>query len=653
MVSNTVPTMMSAEVFQSTAAFNSLVSGTPDDDVLIGTIGNDVVDGLTGNDVLSGDRGTDLLLGDEGNDRLNGGGGNDALFGEDGDDALSGGRDSDLLRGGNGNDFLDGGSGDDLLLGGSGNDVAFGGDGNDVLNGGSGNDALRGGEGRNTLIGGIGDDVLDGGSDVDQIKGGDGIDAARGGDGDDEIEGEAGNDVLQGEGGNDRLSGGDGDDILDGDGVVQLIGLTDQNALVAFDPNLPGQVTKTLVQGIEGRLLGIDVRPADGQFYGLTDANRVYRIDPATGQSSLVTSLDIPFTAGQASGVDFNPAPDRLRVVGNNEQNLRINLTPGATPVVAGDTPLAYAAGDVSAGQDPNIVAAAYTRSFSPSPDPTRATTLYLIDARQDTLVRQGGLDFVAGVSPAADSPNAGQLTTIGKLGVDFTDATGFDIFEAPNGLRVAIATSNSTLYSIDLNTGLATSLGTIGDGTLNLPGLATTIGVDPKLRGNDTLSGGAGNDILSGRAGQDTLDGGTGNDLLDGGDDRDTLLGGTGDDVLIGGAGNDRLSGGAGVDTFSFSGNQPFQPKLVGMDRIVDFSAVDRILLDQTVFGAITLDQIAIVNTDRAAATSAGVITYSTATGMLFFNQNGAAAGLGTGGKLAELEGSPQVSLANFAIVA
>ncbi|MCU0527392.1 MAG: DUF4394 domain-containing protein [Elainella sp. Prado103] len=652
-MSSQTPAMMSAENFQSTASFNALVTGTPDDDVLIGTIGNDVIDGLTGDDVLSGDRGMDLLLGDEGNDRLNGGTGNDALFGEDGDDLLSGGRDQDLLRGGNGNDRLEGESGDDLLLGGSGNDVAFGGDGNDVLNGGSGNDALRGGEGRNILLGGIGDDVLDGGSDTDQIKGGDGVDAARGGDGNDSIEGENGNDVLQGEGGNDRLSGGEGDDILDGDGSVQVIGLTDQNMLVAFDPNVPSQVTKTLVQGVEGKLVGIDVRPADGLFYGLTDANRVYQIDPMTGQSRLVTSLDIPLTAGQAAGVDFNPAPDRLRVVGNNEQNLRINLTPGATPVVIADTPLVYAAGDVSAGQDPNIVAAAYTRSFFPSPDPTRPTTLYLIDSRLDRLVRQGGLDFVNGVSPATDSPNAGQLTTIGDLGIDVAEATGFDIFEAPNGLRIAIASSHSTLYSIDLNTAATIKLGQIGDGTLNLPGLATTIAVDPQLRGNDTLSGGGGNDILTGRAGQDSLEGGTGNDVLDGGDDRDTLLGGAGDDVLIGGAGNDRLSGGTGADTFSFSGNQAFQPQLFGMDRIVDFvAAVDRILLDQTVFGVITLDQIAIVNTDRAATTSTGLITYSTATGRLFFNQNGVTAGLGTGGKLAELEGIPSITQANFAIV-
>ncbi len=80
----------------------------------------------------------------------------------------------------------------------------------------------------------------------------------------------------------------------------------------------------------------------------------------------------------------------------------------------------------------------------------------------------------------------------------------------------------------------------------------------------NNTLSGTAGWDTLYGLAGNDTLSGGTGSDILSGGD---------GNDILIGGVGADTLHGGAGNDTFKYltftEGDN---------DRIVDFSAIDRI---------------------------------------------------------------------------
>jgi hypothetical protein len=75
------------------------------------------------------------------------------------------------------------------------------------------------------------------------------------------------------------------------------------------------------------------------------------------------------------------------------------------------------------------------------------------------------------------DPPNDGVLTTVGPLGVDFGETGGFDIVTEPSGAEEAYAASGATLYAIDLNTGAARSLGTIGDGRATIVGLAAITG--------------------------------------------------------------------------------------------------------------------------------------------------------------------------------
>ncbi|NJR63767.1 MAG: hypothetical protein HC769_36370 [Cyanobacteria bacterium CRU_2_1] len=142
---------------------------------------------------------------------------------------------------------------------------------------------------------------------------------------------------------------------------------------------------------------------------------------------------------------------------------------------------------------------------------------------------------------------------------------------------------------------------------------------------------------------------GDNGNDTLLGGSANDTLLGGAGKDDLNGLGGNDTLTGGVGADGFAFGG-APFSS--IGIDTITDFNAGDRIILDQTTFGPIAGADIQIVADDAAAALSAGLITYSQGTGNLFFNQNGAEAGLGTGDQFATLTGAPTLVAQDFTIV-
>ncbi len=233
-----------------------------------------------------------------------------------------------------------------------------------------------------------------------------------------------------------------------------LVGLSDNNNLVLFDSDNPASTTNVSVTGIDGSLLGIDRRPANNQIYGLTDANKIYTIDPFTGAASFVSNLSIPFNGGFVSGVDFNPVPNLLRVVGENDQNFRINPDTG---VVMND-------GALNPG-NPNVTAVAYTNADT---DPTTGTMLYDIDYVSDTLSIQ-------------NPPNDGTLQTVGSLGINIDSRGGFDIF-TQNGVNTAIAAltpiseSGSNLYNINLSTGAATLVGRIGNDNQKLVGLTTRV---------------------------------------------------------------------------------------------------------------------------------------------------------------------------------
>lgn len=236
-------------------------------------------------------------------------------------------------------------------------------------------------------------------------------------------------------------------------GQINFVALTNNNILVRFTASNPRESTRVTVSGVTGTLLGIDFRPANGLLYGVTSANNIYTIDPATGAATLVCTLTTSFDGALHSGVDFNPQSDRLRLVARNGQNLRIHADLGAT---ATDGALVYAATDHNVGKKPTITAVAYTNSVSGAP----ATKTFDIDADLDILVLQ-------------EPPNDGVLVTVGPLGIDFGPMGGFDILTDGSGVDHAFAASGSTLYAVDLVTGAATTLGTIGDGSFNLVGLA------------------------------------------------------------------------------------------------------------------------------------------------------------------------------------
>src|SRR4030095_14815219 len=99
-------------------------------------------------------------------------------------------------------------------------------------------------------------------------------------------------------------------------------------------------------------VLGIDFRPATGELYGLGSTSRLYRIGIANGAAVQVGAGPFsPLLSGTDFGFDFNPQSDRIRVVSDAEQNLRLNPDNGTIAGV-----------DTNLNPPGNVVAAAYTK---------------------------------------------------------------------------------------------------------------------------------------------------------------------------------------------------------------------------------------------------------------------------------------------------
>ena len=230
--------------------------------------------------------------------------------------------------------------------------------------------------------------------------------------------------------------------------TAKFTGLSDNNTLVFFNSDNFSNVTRIGVKGLQSgeNLLGIDYRPNTGQLFGVGSSSRLYSINAVTGAATQVGTgqFAVPLS-GTSFGVDFNPVADRLRVVSDAGQNLRLNPDTGA--IVDGDAVTAgiQADGNLN-GATTSLVATAYTNSFKG----TTATAEFGINAATDQLFSQNPF-------------NAGTQTLVGALGVDFGSNTGLDITFS-NGVNQAFAASNTSLYSINLTTGAATLVGSVKD---------------------------------------------------------------------------------------------------------------------------------------------------------------------------------------------
>lgn len=232
------------------------------------------------------------------------------------------------------------------------------------------------------------------------------------------------------------------------------------NQLLTIDSATPGVVSSTVaISGLQAgeSILGIDFRPATGVLFGLGSSNRLYTINSATGVATQVGATGQFSLTGTSFGFDFNPVADRIRLTSNTGQDLRLNPDTGA--IAATDPAL-------NPGS-PSIVASAYTNSF---PGGGGATTLYNIDSVTDQLFVQ-------------NPPNNGTQMLVGNLGVNISAIAAFDIaFPGNIGLaafQTAGAPAFSQLYTINLATGAATLVGSIGTGQ-TITGLAASAVPEP-----------------------------------------------------------------------------------------------------------------------------------------------------------------------------
>jgi hypothetical protein len=239
--------------------------------------------------------------------------------------------------------------------------------------------------------------------------------------------------------------------------------------LLTFDTALPGTIrTAVGITGVDASqtLVGLDVRPANNALYALgynaTAAtgvanSQLYSINATTGVATANSAAFRLELGTGAIGFDFNPTVDRIRVVGANRNNYRLNPIFGvANPLAATDGVVTYTSGTAT----PNIGAVAYTNSFAGS----TTTALYNYDLALNQLNTQ------ATANPPAD----GQLTFVGLSGIAVNataPAVDLDIYSPAAGTNTAYlvantgTAANTSLYTVNLTTGQTTLVGAIGNG--------------------------------------------------------------------------------------------------------------------------------------------------------------------------------------------
>ncbi len=244
-----------------------------------------------------------------------------------------------------------------------------------------------------------------------------------------------------------------------------LYGRSTNNNLISFDSANPGFIrTAVPITGITTgeTVVGMDFRPLTGELWalGYNRSNQMaslYTLNLSTGAATLRSPapfmLPLGTGANERIGFDFNPTVDRIRVISTNGANFRLN--PNNGQIAATDGPLKYNTGDPNFGVAPRAGTGGYTNSYIAS----TATTLYDIDINLNILAIQ-------------TPPNDGGLQTLGPLGITINSPANvdFDIdFDSASGMNIAYLNANSgpnafsKLYTVNLTTGAATEVGSIG----------------------------------------------------------------------------------------------------------------------------------------------------------------------------------------------
>lgn len=211
--------------------------------------------------------------------------------------------------------------------------------------------------------------------------------------------------------------------------------------LLIFDPNNIDIISKEISGLAAGEhLVGIDFRPLNGQLYALGSASNLYTVNASSGALTKVGTGKLSTRlSGTAFGFDFNPTVDRIRVVSNTGQNLRLHPVTGEVAAVDGN---------LNPG-DPSVIAAGYTNSVPEAFANANATTeLFVVDAATSALFIQ-------------NPPNDGVLVSVGSLGISIEGTAGFDVSARNNrGYGIFSTAGQNGLFTVDLASGSTSVMG-------------------------------------------------------------------------------------------------------------------------------------------------------------------------------------------------
>lgn len=219
------------------------------------------------------------------------------------------------------------------------------------------------------------------------------------------------------------------------------------NKLYRFDPTNPAMNSVAFIGLATGEtVVGLDFRPANGALYAITNQSRLLTVNTSSGQVTAV-GLGLIGISGTTFGFDFNPFVDRIRLVSNTGQNLRLHPDLGT---IAGTD------GTLKPGT-PAVSGAAYTNNFIGA----STTNLFVIDHTTNMLYNQ-------------TPPNDGVLVPIGALGIDVEADNGFDIGGSSAKAYGLFKVGGTTaVYTVNLTTGAATKVK-----DFNIPATAMTVGL-------------------------------------------------------------------------------------------------------------------------------------------------------------------------------
>ncbi|OYE00258.1 choice-of-anchor D domain-containing protein [Nostoc sp. 'Peltigera membranacea cyanobiont' 232] len=399
--------------------------------------------------------------------------------------------------------------------------------------------------------------------------------------------------------------------------------------------------------------------------------------------NTLTKTFTIKNTGTAALNLSNLKLPDGFSLVGTLPTSVAANASTAITVALNTTTPGTYSGSFTLNNNDTNESPFDFAISGIVKPVPAPETQVLNGTVGNDTFITKlnNGNDIITDFGGVGTSSNPSaaviaKVDTLQFIGAGLT-ARNLQLTQNGNNLEVTfedVANTKVTLQNFQLqnldNLVASTTRPAIGniqfDGEASVtksfdvinanstqPYISTANSVTFLNDLNNNISGFYNsNDVINGQGGNDTINGSGGDDLL---------RGGTGNDLLIGGQGNDTLVGGMGADSFLYDINAAFNSAAVGIDTIADFnhSQGDKIILDKTTFNAINsvvgtgFSNASDFQITSLGAVSNAVIVYDPMTGQLLYNQNGSAAGFGTGGQFAKLTGAPTLTASDFIVQA